>query len=133
MDNPLKHLYLENGFFWNDFLREFTAEYGGKSVKYFHHQTSDLMTAHFCLPSLIKVGRNYGQHQLTYAYLGEEIAPVGDCNNMHIELLLTEGGRLIDFADYKLLYWGSLKPGSWKESLQFLLEGNKPIELGNIE
>lgn len=109
------------------------AEYGGKVMKYPHYRTSDLIEARFCVPSLIKVGRNDDQYVLTSAFLGSEIAPVGDCHNMHIELLLTQDGRLIGFADYMLLYWETLSPGSWRKSIQMLLEGIEPVELGVVE
>jgi hypothetical protein len=126
-----KTLYLTSGFFWNNNLSEFVSEFAGKETTYPHHKTRISQIARFCLPDLIKVGRSYGQHELTVKYLGEEIAPVGDCNCMHIELLISETGRLIGFADYLLLRWGN-DGVDWRSSMKSLLDGSEAFEIGVI-
>jgi hypothetical protein len=128
-----KQLYLSNGFLWTIHLEDFVRELAGQEFDYPHPQTGDSVRALFWHPKLIQVGHSYGQHQKTEEFLGEEIAPIGECSDGNIELLLTKTGRLIGFADYLMLAWDSdTSQASWKTSLERLLAGQAPTELGVI-
>jgi hypothetical protein len=126
-----RRLYTQNGFFWNNHLVEFVQEFGEKVINYRHDKTGTPQTARFCLPVEINVGRAYGQHETTVHFLKEEIAPVGVCNADHIQLLLTEKGRLIGFADYLLLRWGE-ENSDWRSSILKLLQSEAPTKIGVI-
>lgn len=132
--NQSKQMYLENGFRWTAYLEDFCNEYGGREIDYPHPFTGGTVKARFCIPEPICVGRKYGQHETTVNHLMEEIAPVGECSNGNIELLLTESGRLIGFADYMLLSWSAEgECDNWRASLARLLQGIKPESMGVID
>ncbi len=132
--NQSKQMYLENGFRWTSHLEEFCNEYGGREIDYPHPFTGEMVNTRFCIPETVRVGRKYGQYETTVNHLGEEIAPVGECSNGNIELLLTESGRLIGFADYMLLSWSAEgEHDNCRASLARLLQGIKPESTGLID
>lgn len=128
----IRSFYLQKGFFWNDELEEFAAAYAGKEILYLHPKSGKTKVVRLFVADGFMMDRTYGAYDATVNFLGEEIAPVGDCNGHYIELLLTKSGKLIGFADYLLLRWGSddLK---WKESLALLLNGAEATQIGVID
>jgi hypothetical protein len=104
----------------------------GKEIPYRHHKRGQEEIARFLPADFISVGRRYGMYNLVVEFLGEEVAPVGDCDRGYVRLLLSEGGKLIGFADYSLLRWGGPEL-NWRSSLALLLEGTAPSEIGLIE
>jgi hypothetical protein len=128
----IQSLYLHKGFFLNEELADFMKAYAGQEISYPHSFTGSTCTARFFPPTASFCERSYGPYELTVAYLGEEIAPVGDCDSEYVELLLTKSGKLIGFADYLLLRWGS-EDLKWRESLALLLKGVKATRIGVID
>jgi hypothetical protein len=128
----IQDIYLRKGFFWNDDLADFAGDYVGREISYLHPYTGDAVTARF-FPALADFpDRAKSICRLIVEYLGEEIAPVGDCNQQHIELFLTKSGKLIGFADYLLLRWGE-EELKWRASLDLLLQGAKETKVGVID
>ena len=127
-----KTLYKDMGFFWNEHLASCVAEFAAKEIPCLHYKTKETMLLRFFPSNILPVGRKYGQYELMVKFLGEEIAPVGDCCDGHIQLFLTESGKLIGFADYLLLRWGDEK-ANWRSSIVELLHGGEALEMGLIE
>ncbi|MFO1484518.1 MAG: hypothetical protein U1F71_14250 [Verrucomicrobiaceae bacterium] len=127
-------MYTDSGFVWSKALEDFCRQNDGREMWYPHFRTGDSVLARFCVTELILVGRKHGQHEIVSKWLGEEFAPVGDCSDGNIELLLTVSGRLIGFADYMMLAWDNPNCAStWQQDLIHLLRGMEPRTLGIIE
>ena len=124
-------LYMLNGFFWNGELRDLVVEYSGKEIMYPHPKTGSDQLARFIRPVQINAGRFSSRYEDITQYLKEEVAPVGDCNAAHIELLLTETGRLVGFAGSMLLRWGG-EGILWRQSVPALLRGMEPAVIGQL-
>ena len=103
----LHALYVKSGFFWNPELAEFVRVYGGREIAgrkgYYRNSYYPIR---FCYPKYIKQGRSNFKYVLTADFLGEDVAPVGDCDGPHTILLLTESGKLFGFSDYIIGRWG---------------------------
>jgi hypothetical protein len=125
-------LYMLNGFFWNGELGDLVVEYSGKEISYRHPKTGSDQLARFIRPVQINVGRFSSYYEAVSAQLQEEVAPVGDCNAAHIDLLLTETGRLVGFADSMLLRWGE-ESAKWRLSASSLLRGFEPVVIGQVK
>lgn len=119
-------LYMLNGFFWNGELGELVVEYAGKEIAYDHPKTRREQLARFIRPVQINVGRFSDHYEAIASALREEVAPVGDCNSGHIELLLTESGQLAGYADSMLLRWDGGNRG-WRSAISALLTGIQPV------
>src|SRR4051794_14185648 len=105
-----RKVYKKHGFFWNDELKEFVQEYGGKQLDYKDPHSGFIFSADFRFPLLIKgaqvPGRSFDYYTATAKYLDEDVALVGKCGQGYIHLLLTENGRFIGFDEYTLIRWG---------------------------
>jgi hypothetical protein len=121
-----------NGFFWNGELRDLVIEYSGKEITYRHPKTGSDQLARFIRPVQINVGRFNSPYDAVTEHLHEEVAPVGDCNGAHVELLLTETGRLVGFADSMLLRWGE-ESAHWRLSASSLLHGFEAVVIGQVK
>ena len=132
MNTDIQRAYLDNGFFWNENLSAFATEFADKELTYPHHKTGKLMKARFFPTGIMSVNREKAKYELTSQFLKEEVAPVGHCNDDHIDLLLTCSGKLIGFADYLLLRWGH-ESEDWRSSLAKLLAGDAPLNLAILE
>jgi hypothetical protein len=77
------------------------------------------------------VGRFSSYYEAVSEQLQEEVAPVGDCNAAHIDLLLTETGRLVGYAECMLLRWG--ESAQWRQSASSLLRGSEPVVIGEVK
>lgn len=125
--NYYRQLYVKSGYLWTCQLEDFVQEYAGTRMKYPHPITKNKVEVRFCAIDLIQVSRSHGQHVTTSRFLNDDLAPVGDCSDGNIELLLAPSGRLIGFADYMLLSWAvSDKLPNWRESVCRLLAGEDP-------
>ena len=124
-------LYMLNGFFWNGELSDLVVEFSGKELPYRHPKTRSDQVARFIRPVQINVGRFSPHYEAVASQLQEEVAPVGDCNAAHIELLLTETGRLFGYGDAVILRWGESK-ANWRSAISSLLLGIEPVVVGQV-
>jgi hypothetical protein len=124
-------LYMLNGFFWNGELYDFVVEYAGKEINYRHPKTRSDQLARFIRPVQINIGRFSEHYEAITSHLREEVAPVGDCNAAHIELILTETGRLLGHADSVILRWGE-ESAPWRSAISSLLLGMPPTVVGEL-
>lgn len=115
-----RYLYRKNGFFWNAHLEDLVAEYGGRKISYPHPRGAGDCVAMFCGEDDVELG--FSHYEDLSRHLGERLAYIGHCHAAHVDLLLTESGRLVGYADGLWLRWGD-PAQSWKESLQRLLNG----------
>lgn len=127
-----KSLYIEYGFQWSRHLESLVRDYGGQELEYPHPRAKTPVKARLCHIPLIKISRYCGQIEMACDFLGEEIAPVGDCSDGNIELLLSESGRLFGFRDYTLYSWSFSDAPNWQISLSNMLLGNEPEILADI-
>lgn len=127
----VQELYLSNGFIWNDEIASFIVAYGGKKLDYIDSFSGGLVPAEFFPLDDVRSGRKYGTYTRTAEHLGAEIVPVGYCCNGDIELLLTEAGDIIGFADHLLLSWSTAPSPNWEDAMSNLLHGKKPRQIGH--
>lgn len=127
-----RQLYTSAGFAWNPHRAAFLKEYGGMKIEFIRAGASNPETVEFCRKDLINAGRKYGMYELSIEFLGEELAPIGSCDNAHVYLFLTESGRLFEFADYLLLVW-SEDGKDWRLAIKDLINGVEPTTFGLIE
>ena len=122
--SEFKQACLANGFHWNLAVEEFISEYGGKKIVYSDPTKGSNRTAN--LGDLTYLDTGAKSYEDFSRFLGESVIPVGDCHARHIELLLTESGKLMGFADGIWLRWG-LAEELWVTAVKRLLAGEEPI------
>ena len=125
-----QELYLAYRFFWNVNISELLTRFGDKEIDYTLKDGRSLR-ARFRVEAYVKLGAGYGQYMEISRVLGESVAPVGDCHNGQIELIITESGKLFGFHDYLLLTW--TVDQSWSSSIDALLSGNPCQQFAMIE
>jgi hypothetical protein len=129
--NDYAELYQSKGFFWNDCLAEFVAEFGGKELACQHVANGGIHTVRLCRLVWIGVGRALSRSRYVAEFLGEDTAPVGDCDNARVELFLSTSGRLIGLSDQQFLEWGDFG-ARWRSAIRDLLRGEEPKIIGVI-
>lgn len=115
--------YRENGFFWNDVLKAFLAEYGGKKIVYPHYSGGETF-AEFGVVELVRKGK--GLSEWASMGTGEKTAPVGLANRYYMFLYLTESGKLYGYEEGSWFTWDSCD--NWRDALNVMLSGREHIE-----
>ncbi len=125
-----KQLYLSKGFFWNDQVAEYLSIYGDKTLTYNRQGDSEVSVAVINVKDHLALGRHgrgSGRYNYVQKIVGSDVVPAGQCHNENIDLLITEAGIMVCFADYLLMGWGSEGQGlNWRESMLLLLQGAEP-------
>lgn len=133
ISEDVKLNYTRHGFLWTQYLEEFMNLYAGQRVHYNHPADGDRTSAVFYDPVSVKAGKAYESFVATANFIGEEVAPVGDCNGQEIDLFLTASGNLIGFSDYLVLSWSTDPAPNWRVSIKRLLSGVRPQKVGLID
>jgi hypothetical protein len=127
--DELRETLIANGFKWTAPLEEAARLYGVQVIKYRRFREVPDTMEFFSPPLIIHSKRAHGIYDDMRRFTGEEIAPIGTCERRHVDLMLTESGRLFGYADNLMLTWGP-PHADWKVSLARLLAGEEAADRG---
>lgn len=151
---PLKESFLQEGGFWNDALAGFCDRYRGQPLQAQSSPPGILSDVCLHLPELMpprgavppsirpahilqyleSMQRAEEIQKRTVAWVrqvtGQKANAIGHADNFHLELFLTEAGRMIGVFDSShTLEWLNVD-GCWEGGFLAFLRGDEPVALG---